>query len=281
MDIELLRTFLEVVQTRHFGRSADNLYITQSAVSLRIQQLEQSLGVKLFIRQRNNIQLTCAGERLLPYAKQILMGIQRAKVEVKQVTDKHNQLSVAGSPNIWDAFLQYDIHNILAEHADVLFVADVAATQDSIRQLMAGTLDLIFVFDPPEMSELIVATVSDIDIIPVSTQACDDIATFFAHQYIYVNWGTAFSVWHARQFQRNSSSYFQAGTARVAFELMMKRGGSAFLPEPLVAPELSAGKLHKVACVAQSSKQIYAVYHKEHEHTELLFSIIHSFAPSS
>ena len=61
MDIDLLKTFVEVVRTRHFGRAAENLYITQSAVSFRIRQLEQSLGVNLFIRQRNNIQLTAPG----------------------------------------------------------------------------------------------------------------------------------------------------------------------------------------------------------------------------
>ncbi|WP_351060278.1 LysR family transcriptional regulator, partial [Psychrobacter sp. TB20-MNA-CIBAN-0197] len=53
MDIDLLKTFVEVVRTRHFGKAAENLYITQSAVSFRIRQLEQGLGVNLFIRQRN------------------------------------------------------------------------------------------------------------------------------------------------------------------------------------------------------------------------------------
>lgn len=44
MDTELLRTFIEVSKTRHFGRAAENLYLTQSAVSFRIRQLEQQLG---------------------------------------------------------------------------------------------------------------------------------------------------------------------------------------------------------------------------------------------
>ena len=61
-----IEDFVEVVRTRHFSKAAENLYITQSAVSFRIRQLEQGLGVNLFIRQRNNIQLTAPGERLLP-----------------------------------------------------------------------------------------------------------------------------------------------------------------------------------------------------------------------
>ena len=71
MDIELLRTFIEVRKTRHFGKAAENLYLTQAAVSARIRQLEQLLGVKLFIRSRNNIQLTSEGERLVSHAQTV------------------------------------------------------------------------------------------------------------------------------------------------------------------------------------------------------------------
>lgn len=82
MDTELLKTFLEVQKTRHFGKAAENLYLTQSAVSFRVRQLEQSLGVTLFSRFRNNIQLTAAGELLLPHAQAVLSAIQTAKQQL-------------------------------------------------------------------------------------------------------------------------------------------------------------------------------------------------------
>ncbi|MDP5206954.1 LysR family transcriptional regulator, partial [Alishewanella sp. SMS9] len=84
MDTELLKTFLEVQHTRHFGKAAENLYLTQSAVSFRIRQLEQQLGVHLFVRHRNNIQLTAAGARLLPHAQTMLSALQRARQDVAQ-----------------------------------------------------------------------------------------------------------------------------------------------------------------------------------------------------
>ena len=65
IDIVLLRTFLELNRTRHFGKAAENLYITQSTMSARIRQLEDILGAVLFIRQRNNIHLTPAGQKLI------------------------------------------------------------------------------------------------------------------------------------------------------------------------------------------------------------------------
>ena len=82
MDIELLKTFLEVRRTRHFGKAAENLFLTQAAVSARIRQLERLLGVKLFIRSRNNIQLTSEGERLVGHAQTVLLAWSRARQEL-------------------------------------------------------------------------------------------------------------------------------------------------------------------------------------------------------
>ena len=83
MDTELLKTFMEVSRTRHFGRAAENLYLTQSAVSFRVRQLEGLLGVELFSRQRNNIRLTPAGEKLLPLAESSVMLEQRMSIQHK------------------------------------------------------------------------------------------------------------------------------------------------------------------------------------------------------
>lgn len=86
MDTELLKTFLEVQKTRHFGKAADNLYLTQSAVSFRIRQLEQGLGTSLFYRSRNNIQLTAAGEALLPHAIAVIQALSNARLQIQQQT---------------------------------------------------------------------------------------------------------------------------------------------------------------------------------------------------
>jgi hypothetical protein len=68
----LLVTFLELARTRHFGKAAEHLFVTQSAVSARIRLLEATLGVALFTRKRNDIRLTRAGERLQRHAETIV-----------------------------------------------------------------------------------------------------------------------------------------------------------------------------------------------------------------
>lgn len=72
MDTKLLKTFVVLSQERHFSRTADQLDIAQPVVSQQIKRLENELGSPLFHREVRPIQLTSAGEAVLPFAVQIL-----------------------------------------------------------------------------------------------------------------------------------------------------------------------------------------------------------------
>lgn len=127
MDTELLKTFLEVQKTRHFGKAAEHLYLTQSAVSFRIRQLEQSLGVALFSRHRNNIQLTEAGELLLPHAQAVISALQAAKTQLQQQSSLAQRLTVAVEPGL--QFLAAELLEMLVVNVETavhLQVSDAA-----------------------------------------------------------------------------------------------------------------------------------------------------------
>ncbi len=68
MNIDQIKTFLEVAATGNFNRAAENLNITQSTVSARIRVLEEQLGRPLFARGHAGARLTPAGQRLRRYA---------------------------------------------------------------------------------------------------------------------------------------------------------------------------------------------------------------------
>ncbi len=82
MDLELLRTFLEIARTRHFGQAAEALHVTQAAVSARIKHLESLLGVQLFDRARRDIRLTPEGNRLIRYGNLLLSEWRKARQDV-------------------------------------------------------------------------------------------------------------------------------------------------------------------------------------------------------
>ncbi len=155
MDTELLKTFLEVSRTRHFGRAAESLYLTQSAVSFRIRQLENQLGVNLFTRHRNNIRLTAAGEKLLPYAETLMSTWQAARKEVAH-TSRHNEFSIGASASLWECMLNQWLGRLYQNqdvHTGLQFEARIAQRQSLVKQLHERQLDLLITTEAPKMDE--------------------------------------------------------------------------------------------------------------------------------
>src|SRR5690625_3698626 len=72
MEIQQARGFVAVAEELHFGRASDRLRLTQSALSRSLAQLERSLGSKLVERTTRSVELTPAGEALLPHAREII-----------------------------------------------------------------------------------------------------------------------------------------------------------------------------------------------------------------
>ena len=153
MDTELLKTFLEVSRTRHFGRAAESLYLTQSAVSFRIRQLENQLGANLFTRHRNNIRLTPAGERLLPYAETLMGTWQLAKKEVAHSL-QHTELSIGATASLWEAYLTPWLQQLYKQREALRLEARIALRQSLVKQLHERQLDLLITTEPPKMDEL-------------------------------------------------------------------------------------------------------------------------------
>ena len=154
MDIEFLKTFLEVNSTRHFGKAADNLFVTQSTVSSRIKLLESALGAPVFTRERNAIELTPTGKRLLGYAENIVATWNRARIETAIKDNEKLLLTIAGMPSLWDIFLQEWLNETTTKHADYLFQVEVLGQEAITSRLRNASLDMGFVFDIPAFPEL-------------------------------------------------------------------------------------------------------------------------------
>ncbi|MCW8956673.1 MAG: LysR family transcriptional regulator [Gammaproteobacteria bacterium] len=259
MDIGLLKAFIEVYRTRHFGNAARNLFISQSAVSARIRQLESELGIRLFTRDRNNIDLTPAGKKFLNYAENLLNTWNQARQDIAIPEGKSTLLSVAALPSIWDIFLESWLHWVHLNDHDLVLQADVTDSDALLRRLLDGSLDLAFVFDPPKTPELLIKELSPVPLIMISSTEGLDAGNAISENYVYVDWGTSFGMLHARQYPDLPPPVLRAAIGRIAYGFIVNCGGSAYLPEPMVQDQL--GKtLFRVDNAPVIHKDAYAVY---------------------
>lgn len=262
MNTDLLRTFLEVAKTRHFGHAAENLFLTQSAVSSRIKQLEGVMGVPVFTRQRNNVLLTSAGERLLPHAQNLLASWQLTLQEVGVPTKKNAQLSLGGTSNLWDTFLQSLLPKMAMQFPNLYMRTEINRSEHLVRSLLGGRVDLFATLDPPANNDFEVEVIGDLELIMVCNlpnQTLDDVPTL---GHVFVDWGTSFNLQQARLFPEPVAPILHTGQSRIALEFILSHKGAAYLPRALVQLYLEEGNLYQVAQSLEVQQEVFAVYPK-------------------
>lgn len=139
MDIRFLTTFLEVAKTRHFGRAAENLYLTQSAVSARIKLLEEYFNTALFIRNRNSIQITQAGQTLIPYAEMMSATLADARRALAEEECMH--INCAATPHAQTLFFDSALQQLNQQFPSMSIRHEVSSLENITRQLHEHSID--------------------------------------------------------------------------------------------------------------------------------------------
>jgi len=260
MDTELLKTFLEVQRTRHFGRAGENLYITQSAVSARIRQLEEILGIKLFHRERNDIRLTAAGERMVKHAEAMLAAWRRAVQDTAMNDARRTSLSIGGMYSLWDILAQSWLHKLNADRPDIALHIEAQSHEVLLRKLLDGVLDIAFMFEPVHLAKLLVKEIATIELVMVASEKGVSLEQALASNYLMVDWGTSFAVNHARLFPNLSPPSIHMGLGRIAQAFLLERGGVAYLAQPMVAEHIAKKRLFRVLDAPVIQRSAYAVY---------------------
>lgn len=88
MTLQQIKYYLQVAETQQFTQAAVNLYVSQSSLSYSIQELENELGVPLFVRNtKKKVTLTEYGKKFLPYAKQIITLLEESTSMINSMND--------------------------------------------------------------------------------------------------------------------------------------------------------------------------------------------------
>jgi DNA-binding transcriptional LysR family regulator len=258
MDLELVRTFLEVADAGSFVRAAARLNVTQSTVSTRIAALEAELGRALFSRGKAGAFLTGAGIRFQPHAQSFLRAWQDAQLDIGLPEEFRAILSVGAQFSLWDRLLIDWLSLMAADMPDVALRAEVGQPAQLIRQLNDGTLDLGVMYAPQLRAGLATRPLLTDEIVMVASNPRR--AGPGTPGYVYVDWGPEFRVSHDAAFPTRGAAGLAFGLGALALQYLLDRGGSGYFPLRLAAPHIERGALKVVGKAPRFQRPAYAVY---------------------
>ena len=150
MDIRHLRYFLAVAEEKHVTRAAEKLGIQQPPLSQMIKALEAELDVRLFRRLPRGVELTEAGESLLPDAKAIMAQLDRAVAKVHRTARGEQGAIVVGftSSAPFHPFLPDVIRRLRDAHPGVSLQLEEAGTNALVAAIQSDEMDAAFIRSP-------------------------------------------------------------------------------------------------------------------------------------
>ena len=264
MNTDALKTFLVLSELRSFRKTAQQLYIAQSTVSSRIQELERDLGQTLFDRKPRGMTLTPAGHRLIPIARRIVDLEKDLREEA--VSKTVWQLNLGISDSIYygcvDTFLPEFVYN----YPDISLTVVSKSSSDMVNMLRDNELDLCVSFLPGSDPGLDTVVLSEDEIVLATTINNREYVSGIALGELWdqtLFYSECFSI--SRELGRWRSAVLPDNLSfRVTMPVIYQLGtvlertdGYAFVPRPYIREQLEHHTLHTVPLLFEAPPPIY------------------------
>lgn len=156
MEIHQLQYMKEIARQESFSKAAETLHITQSALSKSIAKLENEIGVKLFSRLGNRVQINEFGKVLLRYGEAALINLDSGLAEVRSMADLDSRRVRIGC--CAEVFIKHLVQEFLLSHPDTSVQCFLQTNEQMAASLSQGTIDFCFTVEPVVGDNLITTT---------------------------------------------------------------------------------------------------------------------------
>ncbi len=256
MDIELARTFIEIVTTGSFVRAAERLNVAQTTVSARIRNLEQQLGRPLFVRHKGGASLTPAGEQFLRHAPTFIQLWQRTLQQVAVPTGSRAVLTIGSEFSLWDPLLLHWVQWIRRSLKDVSLRVHVDVPRDLIKQVASGMIDVALMYAPQHQPGLKIDLLLEEKLVLVTTDL--DAHSRNETDYVHMDWGADFMLHHGLELPDLAPDLF-IDLGPMALRYILSAGGSGYFRMSAAQAYMAEGRLFLVPDAPQFSYPVYAV----------------------
>ncbi len=272
MQIEQIETFLDLIETRSFNRTAERLNVTQSTVSHRINALEAAFNRKLFLRGKGGTVPTVAGLRLLDHAKALQSQWHEAARAVEAAGTYERSMRIG---------IQHDIAEMIGASFVKAMRAQMPATSIYLeadysiqmnRDLAAGDLDLAVLYTPHHLPDLHYEPIGEVAYVLVSTST-NRLSEIRQQDYVYANYSPAFDRAHRQALPDLAGAATSAGRNIILADLVTRLGGAAYLARTTADRLVREGSVSVVADAPVIAQAVFAATNirsrHAHQHRKL------------
>lgn len=257
MNIDHLKTFHKIAETGNFTQAARDLFLTQPAVSMQVQSLENSLGVPLFDRSRRKVNLTSEGRVLYEYTQRIFSLVNQMQDEFQSLSQLDTGRLVLGASAIMSAYYLPGYMVLFHQrHPGVTLDLAVHNSHVIAEKVYRGELEIGFCGSSPShpnlrahflhREPLIVVAGRKSTLAQKDGPVCAD--DLLAHPFILREQGTRVTNKVQEWFKTHAGrperpSFMTVDNMEVAKQLVINGLGVTALPRYAAALELAAGQL--------------------------------------
>ncbi len=255
MNIQLARTFLEVLEAGNLNKAAERLNVTQSTVTMRINTLEDALGQRLLVRSKSGVGLTNAGFKFRRYAEMLVQIWHQAQQEIALPAPFAATLNIGHEVDLWDGGVDDWLAWFANERPEIALQVWAGDGEALNRWLASGLIDCAVTYGDALKGEVKSEPLFADRLVLVSRE--ERPLRDWDPGYIYVDWGEAFRRNHALAYPASETSPVTFGDGAFALRHMLARGGSGHLPLRAVEAHLAAGRLHLVAGAPEFARPVF------------------------
>lgn len=258
MDITLLKTFLEVAATGSFVAASERLFVTQSAVSLRVQRLEDTLGKPLFTRSKAGAEMTPAGREFERYALSIIRVWEEARQQIAIPPGFTRSLTIGAQYSLWPRLGFRWIDGLQAEMPDLNIRAELGMPDRLTRFLSEGIMQVGLLYTPQLRPGLSAELILEEDLVLVASWPRPTMD--LGGRYVFVDWGPEFVGAHALALPELTNPGLTFSLGAMVAEFVVNRKAAAYLPARYIKKYLDSGQLHLVRGAPRFPYPAWAVW---------------------
>ena len=258
MDINVARTFLEVVKTGSFIRAAANLNLTQTAVSARIRVLEQNLNRKVFVRNKAGARLTPAGEQFFRFATSLVQVWDRARRAAAVAPGSETVVTIGAELSQWNPLMRHWLVWMRRECPEIAISAYIDSAERLMEQVQEGSLDVAILYAAPVRPGVVAELLFEERLVLVRTAPGD--RPLGPEDHVDIDWGEDFTASYHAAFPDIGSGVVSISYGPLALDYVLAHGGSGYFRMGAVRPFLEEGLLELVSESPEFSYSSYLVY---------------------